>query len=164
MKIRELFEDDAEHREQLKTTGFWGKRGAGCLFLAIDTGRICIAHRSQYVEQPGTWGTWGGAIDRDESPESAAMREVREEAGYDGQFKLIPLYVFEHSSGFKYYNYLALVEQEFEPKLNWETQGYSWVNFGEWPSPLHFGLKLVLDDSASMATIKRYIKNADSVD
>jgi 8-oxo-dGTP pyrophosphatase MutT (NUDIX family) len=79
MKIKEI-DNDSEHREQLAKTGFRGRRGAGCLFQAQDTGKICIAHRSNYVEQPSTWGSWGGAIDGNESPETAARREVREEA------------------------------------------------------------------------------------
>jgi hypothetical protein len=64
-----LIENDSEHRDALKQTGFWGRQGAGCIFLALDTERLCIAHRSRKVEQPGTWGTWGGAIDSFESPE-----------------------------------------------------------------------------------------------
>ncbi len=31
----------------------------------------------------GTWGTVGGAIDEDESPSDAALREAREEIGVD---------------------------------------------------------------------------------
>lgn len=162
MRIREfIFESDAEHRKELQKTGFWGKRGAGCIILALDTGKICLPLRSQYVEQPNTWGTWGGAIDQGESPEVAAMREVREEAGYTGPIKLIPLYVFEHSSGFKYYNFLALVEEEFKPKLDWETQNYGWFEYGNWPKPLHNGLKLLLNDSSSAQKIMQYITPSD---
>lgn len=159
MRIRELYENDQEHRAELNRTGFWGKRGAGCLFQATDTGRICIAHRSQYVEQPGTWGTWGGAIDGSESPESAAKREVREEAGYEVELEgLLPMYVFKHHSGFTYYNFLAVIETEFIPKLDRETQGFVWTEYGEWPSPLHPGLKLLLADPASAALMQKYSK------
>jgi 8-oxo-dGTP pyrophosphatase MutT (NUDIX family) len=162
MKIYEiLLEDDNEHSKMLAKTGFWGKRGAGCLFQALNSGRICIAHRSNYVEQPGTWGTWGGAIDKDETPDQAVMREVEEEAGYNGKLKLIPLYVFKHSSGFTYYNYLALVDKEFTPKLDWETQGYRWAVFGEWPTPMHPGLKLLLNDENSIKIIEKYSRVPD---
>jgi 8-oxo-dGTP pyrophosphatase MutT (NUDIX family) len=159
MKLVEfVFENDIEHQRELERTGFWGKRGAGCLFQAIDTGRICIAHRSNYVEQPNTWGTWGGAIDDSESPELAAKREAVEESGYVGKMKLIPLYVFKHSSGFVYHNFLALVESEFKPTLDWETQGYKWVQYGNWPSPLHNGLKLLLNDQTSLSILQKYSK------
>ena len=157
MRVNDLFEDNSEHSRALQQTGFWGRRGAGCLILARDTHRICIAHRSQKVEQPGTWGTWGGAIDADEDPAQAAQREVSEEAGYSGPMQMVPLYVFKHRSGFTYYNFLAIVDQEFEPRLDWETQGYSWVKFGQWPQPLHPGLKALLSDAASLDRIRRAV-------
>ena len=100
----------------------------------------------------------GGAIDGDENPADAALGEVREEAGYDGKVHRIePLYIFAHKSGFRYYNFLAIVEEEFEPDLNWESQGYIWAEFGRWPKPLHPGLIALLQDSDSIRTIKKYI-------
>lgn len=161
MRAKEfIFESDEEHQQALDQTGFWGRAGAGCLIVAKDTGRICIAHRSQHVEQPGTWGTWGGAIDQGEDPKVAAAREVQEEAGYHGKMSLIPLYVFKHHSGFRYYNFLAVVEREFSPSLDWETQGYRWVEFGTWPKPLHHGLVSLLNDPASIRIIAQYAEAA----
>lgn len=155
MRLDNIFDDDREHQQALNQTGFWGRRGAGCIILARDTGRFCIAHRSSKVEQPGTWGTWGGAIDEGEDPASAAQREVAEEAGYSGPMKMVPLYVFKHESGFTYYNFLAIVEREFQPRLDWETQGYDWVEYGAWPSPLHPGLQAVLSDAPSQDIMRR---------
>lgn len=151
-----ISESDDEHRAALRQTGFWGKQGAGCLFLAQDTGRICIAHRSGQVEQPNTWGTWGGAIDSGEDPAIAVQREVKEEAGYTGPLHLIPLYTFKHRSGFKYYNFLALIDKEFTPITDWETQGSDWFEYGDWPTPLHPGLVTLLRDPGSIATIQKY--------
>ncbi len=156
-----LIENDSEHRDALKQTGFWGRQGAGCIFLALDTGRLCIAHRSRAVEQPGTWGTWGGAIDSFESPETAVRREVREESGYNGKLNLVPLYVFSHPSGFKYYNYLAVIQTEFIPQMDWETQGFTWCYLDDLPSPLHQGLVSLLSDAASLKIIKQYSKRPD---
>jgi len=158
-----LAEDDAEHRQSLQQTGFWGKQAAGCIFLALDTGKVCIAHRSYDVEQPGTWGTWGGAIDENEDPAAAVRREVEEEAGYHGEMKLIPLYVFSHTSGFKYYNFLAVVPHEFKPILNWETQGSAWVTVGDWPNPLHPGLAKLLSDTKSVNLIQHYVDAVISI-
>jgi 8-oxo-dGTP pyrophosphatase MutT (NUDIX family) len=148
--------DDHLHARALQQTGFWGAQGAGCIFLARDTKRLLIAHRSGYVEQPGTWGTWGGAIDRSENPEAAARREAEEEAGHHGALTMVPLFVFR-SNAFRYSNFLAIVEHEFKPVLNWESQGFQWCRFGKWPRPLHFGLTAVLDDAASVAAIKQAI-------
>lgn len=161
MRLWELFESDAEHQAALDKTGFWGRQASGCLFLAQDTGRICLAHRSRMVEQPGTWGTWGGALDPGEDPAQAVRREVREEAGYMGDLKLMPLYVFRHSSGFVYHNFLALVSTEFTPELNWETQGFRWVEFGDWPEPLHMGVKMILSDAPSVQTINTEVEKAN---
>jgi 8-oxo-dGTP pyrophosphatase MutT (NUDIX family) len=160
MLIKEIItiaESDNDHATQLKKTGFWGKQAAGCIIMAQDTGRFCIAHRSAYVEQPNTWGTWGGAVDQNETPAQAVIRELQEEAGYNGQFKLIPLYVFNHPSGFRYSNFLAIVESEFQPKLDWENQGYVWTEWGDWPSPLHFGLKSLFTDQTSIETMKKHM-------
>lgn len=157
MKIAEI-NNDLDHSEQLKKTGFWGRRGAGCLFQAVDTGRICIAHRSDYVEQPGTWGTWGGAIDDKETPESAVRREAMEESGYSGAMELLPMYTFRSPTGFIYYNFLALVETEFRPRLDWENQGFKWTEFGKWPKPLHPGAKLLFQDASSLKLMQQYSK------
>lgn len=159
-----LLENDDEaqerdHRETLERTGFWGAAGAGCVILAQSTGRILLAHRSRHVEQPGTWGGWGGAIDRGEDPAEAVEREVREEAGYHGEARIVPLYVFAKGS-FRYFNFLVVVADEFQPELNWENQGFAWCDFGDWPQPLHFGLVALFNDPKSLATIRAHVENA----
>ena len=144
MRVQDLFENDVEHKKALEKTGFWGKRGAGCLFYAKSTGRYLIAHRSSEVEEPETWGTWGGAVDSGESLEKAAAREAKEETRYKGELQMKPLWVFKHPSGFEYHNFLAIVDEEFIPSLNWENQGYKWVKGGQWPKPLHPGMVALL--------------------
>lgn len=155
MKLFEIT-DSERHQDALEKTGFWGKAGAGCMIMAEDTKRFLMPLRSGQVEQPGTWGTWGGAIDKGKTPEQAVRQEVREEAGYAGHFELYPLYIFEDDeSGFKYYNFLAVVDEEFAPRLNWETSDYEWVEFGDWPQPLHFGVQGILNDPKSLAILKK---------
>ena len=160
MKIADLFRlmenDDHLHSRALADTGYWGSQGAGSIFLSRQTQRFLIAHRSNAVEQPGTWGTWGGAIDSGENPEQAARREAIEEAGHDGHLTMVPLFVFRDKK-FQYSNFLAVVDEEFTPALNWETQGYEWCSYGHWPQPMHFGLKAVLSDPASMRTIQKVL-------
>lgn len=141
-----FLESHDEHSKALEETGFWGKQAAGAIIVAQDSKRFLIAHRSEYVEQPGTWGTWGGALDEGETPEQAVRREVLEEAGADTIVSIHPLWVFS-SGTFKYHNFLAVVPEEFFPDLDWETQGYKWVEYGEWPEPIHFGLESLLENS-----------------
>lgn len=145
MRFSVFLETDADHARQLANTGFWGKAGAGVIFWAEDSRRFLLAHRSPLVEQPNTWGTWGGAINKGETAEQAAIREAREETGYHGHLHLEPLYTYKHSSGFEYHNFLAITPEEFTPQLDWETQGHAWVRHGEWRTPLHFGLSKLLE-------------------
>lgn len=143
MDFKIWLENNEDHAQALQTTGFWGKQGAGSIVLAKKTGRILLPHRSRSVQEPNTWGVWGGAIDSNEDPKEAAKRELQEEAEYHGSINMIPLSIFQKNS-FKYYNFLAIVEEEFIPTLNWETQGYIWTTLDGLPSPLHFGLEWVL--------------------
>lgn len=143
---------------------FWGSAGAGCILLAKNTGRLCLSHRSSVVNEPNTWGMWGGRIDEDDiSPKDALLRELLEESGYNGSISLIPLYVFRNKHrSFTYYNFLGIIEKEFSPNLNWENQGYKWFKYGDWPKPLHPGVKALLSDSTSITTIEKFVRmNAD---
>lgn len=143
------YDNDASHADALARTGYWGEMAAGMLFLAKDTGRIGIAKRSEYVLEPETYGTMGGAGNPGESPEQVAIREgCKEEAGYTGKVEMIPLAVFEHHSGFKYFNFLGVVEKEFEPTLNWENCSFSWVDsLDNLPTPLHPGMNFLIANS-----------------
>ncbi len=156
--LREDIENDIQHGEELKKTGFWGKSGAGAIILAKETGRILLPKRSSWVLQPNTWGVWGGAVDMGKSPEEAVSQEIEEECGYNGNFELYPLYVFHDAeSGFKYHNFLAVVDKEFKPTLNWETDTFGWFELNDLPSPLHFGLAKLLNDKKSVDIINKFI-------
>jgi len=164
MKLKQILEsNDSDHQDALDQTGFWGAQAAGAIILAASSGKLLISHRSSEVEQPHTWGVWGGAIDEGESPVGGATREVTEELGHITTIAKIPLYVFKDSnSDFRYYNFLFVVEKEFEPSpmpgSGWETQGHEWVTYGEWPTPMHFGLEALIKNSGSkiQSVIARY--------
>lgn len=126
-----------------ETGKFWGSQGAGAVFLAEDTGRILIQHRSAYVNEPNTWGVIGGAIDSGEDPQEAMQREVQEETGYHGPMRVEKLYVFQ-SGKFRYTNFLVTVPHEFSPHHGWESQGHIWTTLDDLPEPLHFGFKSLL--------------------
>jgi 8-oxo-dGTP pyrophosphatase MutT (NUDIX family) len=133
------------------------RKAAGCLIVAKSTGRFCVNHRSQGVNVPNTWGTWGGEMDPGEDARTAAKREMAEETEYSGPVEMIPLYVFKDpAKGYTYYNFLAVVDEEFEPELNWESQGFRWVEYGDWPNPLHPGLKALLSNQASQEQMLKF--------
>ena len=123
-------------------TRFWGEAGAGAQIVCSTTGRILLGLRSPMVNEPGTWGGWGGAIDYGESPREGMEREIEEEAGLVGPHTVEPLWTFVKGS-FKYYNFLVVVPREFKPRLSWETSRAAWFDLDDLPSPLHFGFKAV---------------------
>ena len=145
---------------------FWGNCGGGCLPICVKTGRILLAYRSKYVNEPNTYNLWGGKIDEEEGQsesdiEDVVKREFMEECGFDGDIKLIPAFVFETpNKSFKYFNFIGLLDHEHEPTLDWETQSYKWVTFDEMMNikPKHFGLQGLLNDSKSLSIIKKYSK------
>lgn len=147
---------DDDHRKALNETGFWGKAGAGCIPFSIITRKFLFVYRSKSVEQPHTWGNIGGAIDGNSgSPKSHAIRELREETRYSGVInKMIPLITFK-SKTFVYYNFIAVIDNEYIPYLNWENEDSKWVEFEDWPRPLHFGIEFILNDSQSVTTMRR---------
>lgn len=149
--------DDEEHLQVLDQTGFWGAQGAGCLVMARDTKRFLLMLRSADVEQPLTWGTLGGAIDRGESAKEGAIRELREESGYRGKITgLTQLYVFRKDT-FKYTNFLILVPKEFKPKVDWENIRGQWFDLNAFPKPLHFGVTALLRDPASVRILQHVV-------
>ena len=99
--------DDNDHAKALRDTGFWGKQGAGFLFFAKSTGRFLIGYRSGNVEQPHTWGTFGGAIDSGENPAKAGLREAEEEIGFNGKVQVVPIYIFRKND-FSYFNFIFI--------------------------------------------------------
>jgi len=118
--------------------------------FARSTGRFLIAYRSGGVMEPRTWGTIGGRIDEGETAAEAAWREFEEETGQDGNdlgLELQPLFRFvDPEAGFQYFNFLGLVDDEFEPEANWETDEWRWVTQHELRGlkKKHFGLKALV--------------------
>ncbi len=142
--------DDRDHQRALDETGFWGRQGAGLIIMCSKTGRILLPLRSAQVEQPHTWGTWGGAIDVGEDPKTAAVREMREESGVRIDPRSVTkLFVFQKGT-FKYTTFLATVDVEFKPRLDQETERAEWFSLTNLPSPLHFGLSAVLNGAKAM--------------
>lgn len=121
----------------------WGRQAAGALPVACSTKRVLLTLRSGDVMEPHTWGLPGGKLEPDETPEEAALREMREEIAYDGELLLVPSFVYRETD-FTFHNFLALVTDEFEPELNWESDDYGWFELKKLPTPLHFGVKKLM--------------------
>jgi mutator protein MutT len=88
---------------------------AGCV-LTDDYGRILLLHRK--LTDSGLWYLPGGKVEEDELPESAAVRECREELGVKVRLRRsLANEAFEHE-GTEYMFYWFLAEiVKGEPKI-----------------------------------------------
>lgn len=129
---------------------------SGCIFLSKKTGRIMMQLRSNNVTHPKTWGFFGGKSEGEERPIETLKREVAEEVGKIPRIlKTIPISKFTSTNGkFVYNSFVVLVNKEFIPTLNGESNGYSWVDIGHWPKPLHPGAKIQCRSKDFMKKIK----------
>jgi 8-oxo-dGTP pyrophosphatase MutT (NUDIX family) len=101
--------------------------------------RALLVKRSLDEENyAGYWSIPGGHLDGEETPQQAAVREVKEEIGHDidaGELE-------EVADNGRHKTYRAFVDDEFEPALNAEHTEFSWVPLnGDLPKPLHPGVK-----------------------
>ena len=129
---------------------FFGNRGAGIILYCPETDKFLLGLRSQQVNEPGQWGTFGGKIEDGEDPKEAAIRETREEIDYHGPISLRLLRIFKNAN-FEFYNYFGTVPREFKPRLDWENSDARWFRLDEFPKNLHFGLQHILPDLQSVA-------------
>lgn len=134
---------------------------SGCLFLAIDTGRVCLQLRSDNSTYSGTWSFWGGKQEQNETPFETLLRELNEEIGIIPDVgKVYPLHKYvSRDKNFEYNSYVLTVYEEFVPQLNGESSGYAWVDIGIYPRPLHRGAKTVLLNKKMTEKIKTILKN-----
>ena len=73
---------------------------------------------------------------------TAITRECEEEIGGMPEYvRMMPLEKFTTvDSAFEYHTFFCIVNQEFQPVLNYEHIGYAWIDSGTWPKPMHPGL------------------------
>ena len=144
-----------EHHIQTNGRTFWGSIGAGILPICKKTKRILVGLRSEYVLEPNTWGSFGGKLDIDEGVEETiregAIRELEEELRYNGHIELIDAFIFR-SGSFEYHNFFGIVDEEFEPILDWENSDAKWMTIEElYQHPKkHFGLISLLKESGDL--------------
>jgi len=109
----------------------WGLHGAAGLLLTDGT-HVLLAHRAAWTHQGGSWAVPGGALDSDESPVQAALREMGEETSLDPS-GLTPFdeWVDEHGP-WRYTTVLARVDgrPDITPDHH-ENDGVRWWRLDE---------------------------------
>lgn len=94
------------------------------------------------MPEPGLWSCPAGGIERGEKPLEGAVRELREEAGYDGDLVVVDCVTSRGARTF--YNFIAHVRSEFRPRLNWESDAAGWFEPDGAPDPMHPGMRRLL--------------------
>ncbi len=149
-----------------KTSLFWGKKAAGCVFICLEDQTILLLKRSRGVENPGTWGIAGGAIvnedlgmeddfyNQDENhipdpdqkifKDSAIDETVEEMGSFPGNSEMLGSTDFSEGS-FTYrthiYNISLEEKQKWTPtiRLNLENDKYGWFSIMSLPPNLQPG-------------------------
>lgn len=120
---------------------------AGIVFVAPD-GDVLLVRRSDTEENyAGHWALPGGKADAGETAVDCAMRESREEIGFDGEpkgLKVLDRVMTPNGMDFMTY---AMPTAKFMPKLNGEHSRFAWVGLDALPKPLHPSVARVLGEN-----------------
>lgn len=137
---------------------------SGALFYSLNTERFLFLHRTGNKSNV-SWGLVGGKNESAETPWEGLKREVQEEIGNVDYTKILPLESFvSNDNYFSFHTYLIVVENEFIPYLNNEHDGYAWVTTGQWPKPLHHGLRNTLQNKTIQNKLKTIIEVLKVID
>lgn len=138
------------------------RKAAGALIHAKEENKWLFVLRGEYVDQPHTWGLPGGRGSFSESYLDTAIRETKEEIGFDltgSPSKLI--YVHKTDWPLTVYKTFAFqVPKQFKPILDWESADYKWCTLDELPSPLHWGVEAMLNNDLSGEILHKWLESS----
>ena len=129
--------------------GSWQGVTACAIVLAEDTGRVLV---KQCIPADGAspeWGTWTADVVAGQSPLQAAINTIAERCAYEGDLALSRLTPFSDARFFVQHNYVAVVPQEFVPRIGDGCAGYQWCELDRLPQPLSPALAHLLDRAGS---------------
>lgn len=126
-------------------------KAAGLMIVAPD-GCALFLQRSQNGDHAGEWCWPGGALEGDEEPLQAALRETREETGWipplDKSSEGDPEKVDarESDEGVDFTTFRLKAGNPFIPQLDKEHIGWAWAPLHAPPQPLHPGVATTLSE------------------
>lgn len=99
------------------------KRRKSARVIVIRDGKLLVFYRKRFSKITGEWIEYysipGGGIERGEAPESAAVRELKEEMGVE--VRLLKEVAHSKSRNFEHVIYLAEIEKG-EPALQLDSE------------------------------------------
>lgn len=113
----------------------WGLFGAAGILLhrinALGEKQVLLQHRAAWSDGGSTWGIPGGAMDYNETPHDAALREAYEEAGVPaGHVLVYTEHVMDHGN-WTYTTIIGEVLTSFDIVFDDESETVEWVNLSE---------------------------------
>lgn len=133
------------------------KIGVGSLFKSRETNRYLFIMRTT-KSYNGQFGLVGGKVQKGESIQEGLCREIFEEIGFIPEIeKMVRFSEFiSDDKQFWYYSALIVVEKEFIPILNSESNGYAWVKLSNLPRPMHPRVKELFNNEYVVESIERF--------
>lgn len=149
MKLSKIYKQILKESEEIY-------KSAGAIIIAKDSGKALLQFRSNMVDNPLVWSTFGGGKEEGETIEDCCKREIEEETGYSGSIKLEKLYIYKNDN-FEYHTFIAVIPKEFIPKQNFETLIFQWFDPGIWPVKKHPGFEEMLNDEKVKKKLEKVI-------
>jgi predicted NUDIX family NTP pyrophosphohydrolase len=96
---------------------------AGILLYKKNPYRVLLVHPSGDYNKKALWSIPKGKIEKNETLLEAAKREIFEEVGIHEKFYSTPIEIEKvvYNSGKKVYCFIANVEENINPTINWEN-------------------------------------------
>lgn len=139
---------DIEIHEK-KPEGFLPQVQVAACYLEID-GKLLLLQQASHKLEPGRWGVPGGKLEKEETPEQAAVRELLEETGIflerSSQVQYVgALYVRKPTVDYVYHLLQVQVDRRPDICLSNEHESYKWASLKDLEDmPLMSGGKEIL--------------------
>ena len=135
--MKSLYEHIIEALDGSKMTYSGKNREFVDVILQNTEGKILILRRANYMHNFKTcWGVVGGSVEEtDKTHKDAAIRETREETGYElslvEQNNMKYMFDYTYKDGNISHVYFAKLESDINVKISREHSKYEWVDFSE---------------------------------